>query len=266
MNLIPATDPQEEALQIYTHLNERQLRHYYEPDGGLFVCESIRVIRRALDDGYRPLSYLIEAGREQSVADELSPPADVPVYVASHAFMREVTGYALTGGVLAALHRRDPQSVAKVLEGATRIAILDDVENPTNAGAIFRSAAAMGMDAILFAGHSCDPFNRRCTRVSMGTVFQVPWAPMKAGDMDIIKNAGFTVVSLALSDTAVPLDDPRLKNAQKLAFILGNEDSGVSLQMQDASDALAIIPMQNGVDSLNVAAAAAVAFWEYRKR
>ncbi len=264
MNLIPATDPQDEALQIYTHLNERQLRHYYEPDGGLFVCESIRVICRALEAGYRPLSYLIEAGREDAVGAELAPDADTPVYVASHAFMREVTGYALTGGVLAALHRRDPEDVSSVLRGARRIAILDDVENPTNAGAIFRSAAAMGMDAILFAGNSCDPFNRRCTRVSMGTVFQVPWAPMDADSIDIVRNAGFTVVSLALSENAVPLDDARLKQAQKIAFVPGNEDKGLSDTLLAASDFQAVIPMQNGVDSLNVAAAAAVAFWEYR--
>ena len=253
-------------LALYTRLNERQLKRYNEPKAGLFICESIRVIERALAVGYEPVSLLIEDTTYESVQKRLTIAEDCPVYVADHAFMRALTGHSLTGGVLCAMRRRERLPLSAMLDGARRLVLLDDVENPTNVGAIFRSAAALGVDGVLLTDGCSDPLYRRCARVSMGTVFQVPWRYLDEGDVRCLQASGFCLIGLALDEKAVLLDDECLKQSEKLTLVLGNEDHGISPELAAACERLVMIPMENGVDSLNVAAAAAVAFWELRKR
>ena len=333
------------GLEMYAHLNENQLRHYYEPEAGVFIGESPNVILRALEAGYEPLSMLMEeryvagemsaavAGTSFSLTDVsaegedpgeasggangvksilsrlASRPEHIPVYVSSLKVLSAITGYHLTRGILCAFRRRMLPSAAEVCRDARRVAVLDNVENPTNVGAIIRSAAALGMDAVLLTPGCADPLYRRAIRVSVGTVFQVPWtyigvperhytwmkniSPEKTaeiaagegrgkvetagccdsqrcarpeGGIEQLHALGFHTAALALDERAISIDDPRLAEEPKLALILGNEGEGLPAATLAASDYIVTIPMSCGVDSLNVAAASAVAFWQLGTR
>lgn len=277
-------------LDVYARLTEVQLRNKLEPEKGIFIAESDKVIDRALDAGYRPLSLLvpehkleamsrlidrIEAYRSAGSEDK-EPDTSVPVFVAPAKEIERLAGYELTRGVLCAMRRKPLPSVSELLQGikARRIAVLEDITNHTNVGAAFRSAAALGIDAVLVTPSCCDPLYRRAVRVSMGTVFQVPWTRIGAGEEDAwpdrglahLRELGFTSLALALSDDSVFLDNPLLKQHQKLALVLGTEGDGLSKKTIAHCDYTVKIPMAHGVDSLNVAAASAVAFWELRAR
>ena len=275
INLETIDDPQ---LDAYARLTEAQLRSRLEPEKGIFIAESSKVIERALDGGMQPLSFLMDqkwiepirplvehASAEQGV--------DLPVYVLPHDELKKLTGFELTRGALAAFRRPPLPAVEDVLAGARRVAVLEDITNFTNVGAIFRSAAALGVDAVLVTPTCCDPLYRRCVRVSMGTVFQVPWTRIGAtkedwpgAGLDLLHHLGFKAAALALSHDSVTLDDPQLKAEEKLALVLGTEGDGLAAETIAQCDYTVLIPMQHGVDSLNVAAASAVAFWELRAR
>ena len=269
-------------LDVYARLTELQLRNRLEPERGIFIAESDKVIDRALDAGYRPLSLLVPDHRlarmrpliERAGGDKPEADGGIPVFVAPAAEIEQLAGYELTRGVLCAMRRAPLPSVEEVVAGARRIAVLEDITNHTNVGAAFRSAAALGVDAVLVTPACCDPLYRRAVRVSMGTVFQVPWcrigdAPGEewpAGGVAKLRSLGFATAALALADDAVSLDDPVLKSCDKLALVLGTEGDGLSPHTIAACDYTVQIPMAHGVDSLNVAAASAVAFWELRVR
>ena len=256
----------------WLNCQEPQLSHYYEPNAGLFIAESPNVIERALHAGYVPVSWLIDKAEfspqvQQLIADS----ADVPVYLADTAVLNSIRGLHLTRGVLCAMRRRDPCFQPDMLSGMQRIALLENIMNPTNLGAVFRSAAALSIDAVLLTKGCTDPLYRRAARVSMGTVFQVPWAvlpdaPNAAETVRSLHEAGWCSAAMALNDDSVSIDDPRLKAAQKLMIVLGTEGSGLADETIAACDFTVKIPMSHGVDSLNVAAASAVAFWELRFR
>ena len=263
MEIIRINDLHDGRLEMYTELNEVQLKRFYEPAGGVFVAETELVISRALAAGCRPVSFLIE---EKCFAGGIldTYAFDIPVYVAPLDVINGLTGYNLTRGVLCAMRRPTLPAPGELLASARRVCLLEDVMNPTNVGAIFRSAAALGVDAVLLT-HACsDPLYRRAARVSMGTVFSVPFTFFDKHDdyMALLKESGFTTVSMALKDSAVPLSSPELKGHDRLAVIFGTESTGIKDETIAASDYTAVIPMQNGVDSLNVAAASAVTFWE----
>ena len=273
MNRIDVTDFTTPDLQIYTCRSEIHLLHYYEPDPGLFIAESLRVIGRALDAGYEPVSMLVEPsvlGRtDGDVFDRIG---DTPVYVADAEKLAQLAGFRMTDGAMCAMRRRTLPTVESVCAGAGRIAVLEGVTNPTNVGAVFRSAAALGVTAVLLTGDCSDPLYRRAARVSMGTVFQIPWTfmtdakeHMYRADVAKLKLLGYTTVAMALTDRSVSISDERLQRADRLAILLGNENFGLSEETIRDCDFTARIPMQNGVDSLNVAAASAVAFWELCK-
>ena len=268
MQYIKVSDTKDPRVAMFTELNETQLLHYYEPNGGLFVAESPMVIERALDKGYEPVSFFLEEkfidGEEGKEFVESIKKYEVPVYVAPRVTMNEITGYNITRGALCAFMRRAPEPAEALLKRVKKIAVLEDVMNPTNVGAIFRSAAALGAEAVLLTAASADPLYRRAARVSMGTVFTLPFTYFgKTEDyMALLKSCGFTTVSLALRDDAVPLFDPCLKQHDRLSVIFGTESTGIKDSTLEASDYTAIIPMLNGVDSLNVAAASAVTFFE----
>lgn len=259
-----------EELQLYTSLNEAQLLHYYEPNGGIFIAESPKVIERALDAGCQPVSFLMEKKHVQTQGREiLERCPDVPVYVAKPEILAQVTGYQLTRGMLCAMKRPDLLPVEKVCKHAKRIAVLENVVNPTNVGAIFRSAAALGMDAVLLTGGCADPFYRRAIRVSMGTVFQIPWTYIEGKTcawpeegLSCLRKMGFKTAAMALKKESVSIDDENLLAEEKLAVILGTEGDGLATDTIADCDYTVLIPMAHGVDSLNVAAASAVAFWE----
>ena len=259
-----------EELQLYTSLNEAQLLHYYEPNGGIFIAESPKVIERALDAGCQPISFLMEKKHVQTQGSEiLERCPDVPVYVAKPEILAQVTGYQLTRGMLCAMKRPDLLPVEEVCKQAKRIAVLENVVNPTNVGAIFRSAAALGMDAILLTGGCADPFYRRAIRVSMGTVFQIPWTYIEKKTcawpeegISCLRKIGFKTAAMALKKESVSIDDKNLLAEEKLAVILGTEGDGLATDTIADCDYTVLIPMAHGVDSLNVAAASAVAFWE----
>lgn len=269
-------------LDVYARLTELQLRNRLEPERGIFIAESDKVIDRALDAGFRPLSLLVPDHRlarmraliERAGGDKPEADGGIPVFVAPAAEIERLAGYELTRGVLCAMRRTPLPSVEEVVAGARRIAVLEDITNHTNVGAAFRSAAALGVDAVLVTPACCDPLYRRAVRVSMGTVFQVPWcrigdAPGEewpAGGVAKLRSLGFATAALALADDAVSLDDPVLKSCDKLALVLGTEGDGLSPHTIAACDYTVRIPMAHGVDSLNVAAASAVAFWELRVR
>ena len=257
-------------VDIFTKYNEAQLYHYYEPKPGVFIAETPEVIKRALDRGAEPIAFLVEekAYESEVVRELLSHVDDVDVYVAELNVINKITGFNLTRGVLAACHRPSLPNVDSLLQSSKRIAILEDVMNPTNVGAIFRSAAALGVDGIILTHDSADPFYRRAARVAMGTVFQVPWTYFDKGSdyVRVLHKNGFAVVSMALKDNAISLADPVLKKQEKLAVIFGTESTGIKQETIDASDFVTIIPMHHGVDSLNVAAASAVTFWELCKK
>ena len=273
-NIIEITDFHAPELDPYARLTQNQLRNRLEPEKGIFIAESPKVIDRALDAGYKPVSLLME--RKQitgPAAGILSRCGDAPVYTADREMLAELTGFELTRGVLCAFRRPAPRPVEELCKNARRVAVLEGIVDSTNVGAIFRSAAALNMDAVLINPSCCDPLCRRAVRVSMGTVFQVPWAVL--GDspadwpekgMDRLHAMGFKTAAMALDDRAVSIDDPALQAEEKLAIVLGTEGDGLAHSTIARCDYTVMIPMQHGVDSLNVAAAGAVAFWELRKR
>ena len=267
--LVEIADLSLPGLMPYRGLTENQLRT--APGQGLFIAESGKVIGHALDAGYEPVSLLMEkrqlAGQGREVLEKCG---DIPVYVGERELLSSLTGYALTRGILCAMRRRELPEMAGLLRGARRVAVLEGLTDSTNIGAIFRSAAALQMDAVLLSPDCCDPLCRRAVRVSMGTVFQVPWAycpaPWPRACMDALKQEGFHTAALALRPGALPLDAPELAAHEKLALFLGTEGTGLTEEALARCDDAVIIPMRPGVDSLNVAAAAAVAFWELRVR
>ena len=294
-SIIPVSQLNIPELDPYARLNEPQLKHYLEPDTGLFIAETLNVAERALAAGYRPVSFLTEERFIPQVTRLLekysSDSDDICLYTAPLDVLIGITGYNLTRGVLGLMRRTLLSSPADICTNARRIAVLENVGNPTNIGAIFRSAAALGMDAILLTADCCDPLYRRALRVSMGTVFQIPWTYLPAWHTEVLKyvnektgiyrkedarysaywpnwgmkalrEMSFTTISLALTDQAVPINDPSIPTENKLALILGNEGYGLCEETIRSSDHTAIIPMAHGVDSLNVAAASAVAFWQ----
>lgn len=255
-------------LEVYIDKKEVQLLHYYEPEPGIFIAESPNVILRALEAGYEPLSLLMEkkplGEKERAILDRRG---EIPVYTASLEVLTRITGYQLARGMLCAMRRKALPSLKEICAGKRRIAILEDVVNPTNVGAIFRSAAALSMDAVLLTKGSSDPLYRRAVRVSMGTVFQIPWTIMDAGDwperaMQELRSMGYRTAAMALKEDSVSLKDERLKKEERLAIVLGTEGDGLAGRTIADCDYTVMIPMTHGVDSLNVAAASAVAFWE----
>lgn len=272
-NIIELTDFTVPELDVYARLSEAQLAHYYEPAPGIFIAESPKVIERALNAGYEPVSMLVEKKQIDGEARNLiARVGDIPVYTAEFDVLTQLTGFQLTRGILCAMKRKRHSTVVDLCENARRIAILENVMNPTNVGAIFRSAAALGMDAVLLTPASSDPLYRRASRVSMGTVFQIPWTYLGAkGDEDsawpskgisLLKELGFKTVAMALCDDSVSIDHPALLAEDKLAIILGTEGDGLAACTISGCDYTVKIPMAHDVDSLNVAAASAVAFWE----
>lgn len=269
-NIIKITDFQAPELDIYARFSEAMLLHLYEPNGGIFIAESPKVVERALDAGYEPISFLMEEKHiETEGKDILACCKNVPVYTASFDILTRLTGFQLTRGMLCAMHRVSLPSLESICANTHRIAVLDTITNPTNVGAIFRSAAALNMDAVLLTKACSDPLYRRSIRVSMGCVFQIPWSflPETNGNyIETLQHLGFKTAAMALSDTAVTIEDPALVSEEKLAIILGNEGDGLSKETISSCDYTVKIPMTHGVDSLNVAAASAVAFWQLRYR
>ncbi len=293
MNEVSRLDAEE--LRIYACTSEVQLLRYFEPAPGIFIAESSRVVERALDAGYEPISVLAErklmseatgvaygqgkladfvpvkyetCETSRQISRILELCGEIPVYVADKAVLTHITGYHLTQGFLCAMRRRELPTAGTVCSGAARIAVLEDVVNPTNIGAIFRSAAALGFDAVLLTRACCDPLYRRAIRVSMGTVFQIPWTYLETPAPEYVqdlKRMGFATVAMALREDTVSIDDPRLAAEERLAVILGTEGEGLRAETIEACDHTVKIPMAHGVDSLNVAAASAVAFWELRR-
>ena len=273
-NVIEITDFSAPQLDVYARLTEAQLLNRFEPAKGMFIAESPKVIHRALDAGYAPVSLLMERKDiEGSAREILECCPEIPVYTADEDLLCKLTGYHLTRGVLCAMRRPALPDVESVLEGKRRIVILENVQNPTNVGAIFRSAAALGMEAVLLTPGCSNPLYRRSARVSMGTVFQVPWTYIgeETGDwpgkgMALLQELGFRTAAMALSDDSVSIDDPKLMAENKLAILLGSEGDGLTTETIASCDYTVKIPMYHGVDSLNVAAASAVAFWQLRAR
>ena len=273
-NIIEIQNAALPELDVFARLTEAQLRNKQDPEKGLFIAESPKVIERALNAGYEPVSLLMEQKHiTGDAADIIARCGDIPVYTAEREVLAGLTGYELTRGVLCALRRRPLPSVEDLCASARRIAILESIVDPTNVGAIFRSAAALNLDAVLVTPTCCDPLYRRAVRVSMGTVFQIPWT--RIGNthtdwphpgMDRLKALGFKTAAMALSDDSVSIDDPALGSEEKLAIILGTEGDGLSLRTIADCDYTVRIPMAHQVDSLTVAAASAVAFWELRHR
>mgnify|MGYP004462091941 FL=1 len=285
MNIVEIKDLDIPELDIYARMSENQLAHIYEPDKGLFIAESPNVIERALAAGYEPVSILIEKKQLDMRLDGIMAACgEIPVYTAEYNVLTKLTGFALTRGLLSAMRRRDLPTLEEVCKNAHRVVVLENVMNPTNVGAIFRSAAALGMDAVLLTSGCSDPLYRRSARVSMGTVFQIPWTYIddltskdnaqvgeetgdeKKNGIDRLRKLGFKTAAMALRKDTIEIGDMRLKATDKLAVILGTEGEGLMDETIDASDYTIKIPMYHGVDSLNVAAASAVAFWELGKR
>lgn len=252
----------------YNKLTDTQLRRSMESERGLYIAESSKVLRRALAAGHRPRSFFMAEKWLDSLADVFAAHPEVPVYCGSDAVLEEITGFHLHRGALAAMNRPEPQDFRGLLPGARRIAVVEDIVDHTNLGAIFRSAAALDIDAVLISPRCADPLYRRSIRVSMGTVFQVPWARLSdwPGDLGVLRAAGFSVVALALTEDALSLDELAVELPERLALILGTEGEGLSEATLAAADASVMIPMSGDVDSLNVAAASAVAFWAVRPR
>lgn len=265
--MIEITDFQMPELDIYARLNEAQLLHLNEPERGIFIAESPRVIGRALDAGCIPVSALIEKKHVEGEGKEiLARLGEIPVYTASYEMLTKLTGFALTRGMLCAMKRPELPELKKICEGAGRVAVLENVVNPTNVGAIFRSAAALHMDAVLLTRGCSDPLYRRAIRVSMGTVFQIPWTFLPDSGIAALQALGFRTAAMALCDRSIGIDDERLMNEERLAVVLGTEGDGLAETTISACDYTVKIPMAHGVDSLNVAAASAVAFWQLGRR
>lgn len=267
INYTEITDFHAPELDVYARLTEAQLLNRFEPKKGMFIAESPKVIMRALDAGCRPLSLLVERGHVNAEAEEaIARCGDVPVFTAPLAVLTQLTGFQLTRGMLCAMLRPQLPTVAEAVAGAKRVAVLENVQNPTNVGAIFRSAAALGMDAVLLTPGCSNPLYRRSCRVSMGTVFQVPWTYLNENWQEQLAELGFRTAAMALKDDSYSIDAPELRAVEKLAVVLGAEGDGLTADTIARCDYTVKIPMYHGVDSLNVAAASAVAFWELRSR
>lgn len=260
---IEITDFHAPELDVFARLTEAQLLNRFEPKKGMFIAESPKVIQRALAAGCRPVSLLVERSHCNAEAmAAIRACGDVPVFTAPLPVLTQLTGFQLTRGMLCAMYRPPLKAPEEILKGAHRVAVLEDVMNPTNLGAIFRSAAALGMEAVLLTPACTDPLYRRCARVSMGTVFQVPWAYLGRDWLDSLHALGFKTAAMALTDDSVSIDHPALARERKLAIVLGTEGDGLARQTIARCDYTVKIPMSHGVDSLNVAAASAVAFWQ----
>ena len=267
MELIEITDFHAPELDVYARLTEAQLLNRFEPKKGMLIAESPKVIMRALDGGCRPVSLLVERSHiNEEAAEAIARCGDVPVYTAELKVLTQLTGFQLTRGMLCAMYRPQPKSLEETLAGTKRVAVLEEVMNPTNVGAIFRSAAALGMDAVLLTKGCTDPLYRRSARVSMGTVFQVPWCFVGDDWQQRLRELGYKTAAMALTDDSVSIDDETLAREEKLAVVLGSEGDGLAQTTIANCDYTVKIPMYHGVDSLNVAAASAVAFWELRSR
>ena len=269
MNIIEITDFDAKELDVYARLKEAELLNGFGKNGGIFIAESPKVIERALDFGCVPISVLIEHKHINGEGKQiLERCGEIPIYTAEFDVLTKLTGFKLTRGMLCAMHRPEMKSVNEICSGAKRIAILENVMNPTNVGAIFRSAAALGIDGVILTKGCSNPLYRRAIRVSMGTVFQVPWTFFDSHDdwpedgMKIMKNLGFKTAAMALTDNSVSIDNEQLMSEEKLAIILGTEGEGLLHETIENCDYTVKIPMSHGVDSLNVAAASAVAFWQ----
>lgn len=262
-NIRKVTDFSDPELDIYARLTEVQLLNRREPDKGIFIAESPKVIERALNAGCVPISFLMETRHVENQAKELiARCGDIPVFTAELDVLTQLTGFKLTRGMLCAMYRPKLPSVADICKNARRVAVLEDVINPTNVGAIFRSAAALGIDAVVLTSASSDPLYRRSIRVSMGTVFQVPWTYLGEGGISELRRLGFKTAAMALKSDSLPIYDPRLAKIDKLAIVLGTEGDGLAASTIADCDYTVLIPMSHGVDSLNVAAASAVAFYQ----
>ena len=281
MEIIEITSLEHPALEVYSKLTEAQLRNRLEPEKGVFIAESPKVIRVALDAGFQPLSLLAERHHlDGDAADilqrlteiESAPttsedkglPTSIPVFTGSRSLLAQLTGYTLTRGVLCAMRRPQPRPLDEVCAEARRVVVIDGVVDTTNIGAIFRSAAALGIDAVLVTTNSCDPLNRRAVRVSMGSVFLVPWTWLGERYQEDLRLLGFRTVAMALSNNSISIDDPALINEPRLAIIMGTEGDGLPATTISDADYVVRIPMSHHVDSLNVAAASAIAFWQLR--
>jgi len=267
--MITISDIHDPRLEIFVNTGENALAHIYEPDYGLFMAESLKVLERALDAGYKPVTLLIEEKMYEAVTPLISMYPDVSIFLGKYELLRELTGYHLTGGVLCAMRRRRLPSIEEICRGATRIAILEDVVNPTNVGAIVRNAAALGIDAVIMSPGCSDPLYKRAIRVSMGTIFKIPWTLLETKaenwyeeTIPGLKEMGFATVAMALETHAVSISDERIHSEKKLAILLGSEGNGLKKETLKMCDYTVMIPMDHGVDSLNVAAASALAFWE----
>lgn len=266
MPIIPLTSLDHPGVAPFARLTEAQLRNRLDPDNGIFIAESPKVIHVALNAGYEPVALLCEEKHiTGDAADILKRCGDIPVYTGERELLAQLTGYTLTRGVLCAMKRPQPLPMAEVCRDARRIVVIDGVVDTTNIGAIFRSAAALGIDGVLLTPTSCDPLNRRAVRVSMGSVFLVPWTWME-GPLTSLHDYGFATAAMALTDKSVSLDDARLASEPKLAIVMGTEGDGLPHETIAEADYTVRIPMSHQVDSLNVAAAAAVAFWELRAK
>ncbi len=264
---IEITDFHAPELDVYARLTEAQLLNRFEPKKGMFIAESPKVIERALDAGCEPVSFLVERSHvNEEAAHAIERCGDIPVYTAELPVLTQLTGFQLTRGMLCAMRTPPIKTLAQAVEGARRVCVLEDIQNPTNVGAIFRSAAALGMDAVLLTPACSNPLYRRSCRVSMGTVFQVPWAYLGENWVKDLHQLGFKTAAMALSDDSVSIDAPCLREEEKLAVVLGTEGDGLKQTTITACDYTVKIPMYHGVDSLNVAAASAVAFWELRSK
>ncbi|MGN0353651.1 MAG: TrmH family RNA methyltransferase [Muricoprocola sp.] len=272
-NIIEIKDFMAPELDVYARLTENQLLNRAEPEKGMFIAESPKVIERALDAGCVPVSCLVEKKQvEKEVESIWKRCAGIPIYTAEDEVLTQLTGFHLTRGMLCAMYRPPLPSVEEICKDARRLVVLEEVVNPTNVGAIFRSAAALNMDAIILTSGCSNPLYRRAIRVSMGTVFQIPWTILEKSvawpleGMNILKNAGFRTAAFALRNDSVAIDDPKLMAEEKLAILLGTEGDGLASDTMAACDYTVKIPMSHGVDSLNVAAASAVAFWQLGRR
>lgn len=264
---IEITDFHAPELDVFARLTEAQLLNRFEPKKGMFIAESPKVIQRALAAGCKPVSLLVERSHcNQEAMEAIEACGDVPVFTAELPILTQLTGFQLTRGMLCAMYRKPLPTPEEVLAGTSRVAVLEDVMNPTNMGAIFRSAAALGMDAVLLTPACTDPLYRRSARVSMGTVFQVPWTYLDKDWQEKLRALGYKTAAMALTDESVSIEDPALVQEEKLAIVLGTEGDGLAQNTIAGCDYTVKIPMYHGVDSLNVAAASAVAFWELRKR
>ena len=273
-NIIEVTSINDTNLDIYSVLNEAQLLHYFEPAPGIFIAESPKVIERAFADGYEPLSFLVAKEQmDKEAACFLTRYPDIPFYTAPSSSLADLTGFQLTRGILCAMKRRPLPTMESLCKSAKRIAVLSQINNPTNVGAIFRNAAALGIDAVLLTKGCSNPLYRRAARVSMGTVFQIPWTYVEeevlvsSGPcMQSLKDMGFKTAAMALCEDSVSIDDENLLQEERLAILLGNEGEGLASESIASCDYTVLIPMSHNVDSLNVAAASAVAFWQLGRR